>query len=228
MLIREFEARLDALREEAYRDFMARILPTMPRETILGVRTPDLRRLAKEFAKSPDCAAFLNDLPHRYFEENQLHAFLLSGLRDYDACIAGLRAFLPYVDNWATCDQMLPKCFSKHKRELSDEIPRWLASEQTYTVRYGIGILMGLYLDADFETAHLDAVARISSTEYYVNMMRAWYFATALAKQWDAAVKVVEEKRLDVWTHNKTIQKAVESSRITPEQKEYLKSLKIK
>ena len=228
MRLQDLKAQLDALREEGYGDFMARILPTLPRETILGVRTPELRRLAKDFAKSPDCAAFLHDLPHRYFEENQLHAFLLSGLRDYDACIAAVNAFLPYVDNWATCDQMLPKCFSRHKRELLDEIPRWLTSEHTYTIRYGIGILMGLYLDADFKPEYLEAVATVSSTEYYVNMMRAWYFATALAKQWDAAVKLVEEKRLDVWTHNKTIQKAVESNRITPEQKTYLKTMKIR
>ena len=224
----ELRARLTEAQDLGYRDFMARTLPTVPKEKILGVRTPTLRALAKEFAKSPDCSAFLRDLPHEFFEEDQIHMFILSGVRDYDACVTEIDAFLPYVDNWATCDQTVPKCFAKRKDVLLEQVGKWIESDKTYTIRYGVGILMGLYLDADFKPEYLETVARIHSDEYYVNMMRAWYFATALAKQWDAAVKFIEEKRLDVWTHNKTIQKAVESFRVAPEQKAYLKTLKIR
>ena len=224
----ELRARLTELRDESYRDFMERTLKTVPKEKILGVRTSELRKLAKALAKSEYAADFLKDVPHEYFEENQIHMFALAETRDYAACVAEVDAFLPYVDNWATCDQCVPKCFAKHKEELLGEIRKWIASDHAYTIRYGIGLLMGLYLDADFRPEYPEWVAAIRSEEYYVNMMRAWYFATALAKQWNAAIAYLETPRLDQWTHNKTIQKAIESYRITDEQKVYLRTLKMK
>ncbi len=230
----EIRERLFALQDVKYRDFQAGLLPTVDPETMIGVRTPDLRKLskelAKEFSKEPDgdIAAFLDDLPHRYFDENQLHAFLLSELKDYDLCMALTEAFLPYVDNWATCDQMSPKIFKKHRPELLKHVREWIGSGKTYTVRFGTGMLMEHFLDEDFDPAYLEMAAAVRSEEYYVNMMTAWYFATALAKQYEVTVPYLEKHRLDPWTHNKTIQKAVESYRITPEQKQYLKTLKVK
>ncbi|MBR4437399.1 MAG: DNA alkylation repair protein, partial [Spirochaetales bacterium] len=194
---------------------------------IIGVRTPDLRTLAKELAKQEDIGTFLDTLPHTYFDENQLHAFILSEMKDYNRCIERVKEFLPYIDNWATCDQLSPKAFKKHKTELLKEIKTWLKSDATYTVRFAVGMLMQHYLDDDFNSAYPKLVAAIKSDEYYINMMRAWYFATALAKQYDAIIPYIEQKKLDSWTHNKAIQKAVESYRITPEQKEYLKTFRL-
>jgi len=171
---------------------------------------------------------FLEALPHFYFEENQLHAFLLSEMKDFAACLKAVERFLPYIDNWATCDQLSPKVFRKHRQELRDAVWRWIDSGQTYAVRFGIKMLMDHFLDGDFEPVYLEMTASVRSEEYYVRMMVAWYFATALAKQYDAALPYIENRRLDPWTHNKTIQKAVESYRIRPEQKEYLRGLKIK
>ena len=194
----------------------------------IGVRTPELRKLAKELAKREDIREFLNDLPHQYFDENQLHAFILSGEKDFEKCMEDLERFLPYVDNWATCDQTSPKVFRKHRKELLDAIRRWIESDHPYTVRFAIKMLMEHFLDEDFDPAYPEMVAEVRSEEYYIRMMIAWYFATALAKQYEAVLPYLEQKKLDVWTHNKTIQKAVESYRITEEQKIYLKSLKRK
>ena len=224
----EIRDKLYSLQDPKYREMQIRILPNLEPESIIGVRTPELRRMAKELAGREGIDAFLNDLPHRYFDENQLHAFILSGMKDYAECLAALERFLPYVDNWATCDQMSPKVFRKHRTELLQPIKKWIASGETYIMRFGIGMLMEHYLDDDFDPAYPEAVADIRSGEYYVNMMTAWYFATALAKQYDAVLPFIENRRLDHWTHNKAIQKAIESYRITPEQKEYLKTLKIR
>lgn len=211
-----------------YRDFQSKLIPTIEPETLIGVRTPILRKMAKQMAKDPQIDEFLQALPHTYFDENQLHAFIVSGEKDYSSCVQKLCRFLPYVDNWATCDQTSPKIFKKHTVELLPQIRQWLGSDHTYTVRFGIGMLMEFYLDDEFQTEYADLVAAVKSEEYYVNMMRAWYFATALAKQYDAILPYIEEQRMDIWTHNKAIQKAVESYRITPEQKAYLRTLKRK
>jgi len=224
----EFRKKLFELQDLKYRDMQIRTIPTVKPEAIIGVRTPELRKMAKEIGQEADTAAFLNDLPHSYFEENQLHAFILSGMKDYGECLGTLETFLPYVDNWATCDQMSPKVFRKHRKELLKSIRKWIRSGKTYTIRFGIGMLMEHYLDEDFDPAYPELAADVRSEEYYVNMMTAWYFATALAKQYEAVLPYIENRRLDDWTHNKAIQKAVESYRIMPEQKEYLKTLKIK
>ena len=216
------------LRDTEYAAFQAKLLPTVDREAIIGVRTPELRTLAKKLYRETDVSDFLAELPHRYFDENQLHAFLLSEEKDFDKCIAGVEAFLPYVDNWATCDQLSPKVFKKHTAELLPHIEKWIVSDKTYTVRFGVGMLMEHYLDEKFDVSYPEAVSKIRSEEYYVNMMRAWYFATALAKQYEIVIPYIEGRRLDVWTHNKTIRKCIESYRITPGQKEYLRSLGIK
>ena len=204
------------------------IIPTVDPDSIIGVRTPALRALAKEISKREDIDTFLNDLPHKYFEENQLHAFILSGMKDAAKAIELVDKFLPFVDNWATCDQMSPKVFKKHKDLLLEYTDKWIRSDLTYVKRFGIGMLMEHFLDEDFKTTYLTKVSKIRSDEYYVNMMIAWYFATALAKQYDATLPYIEKQKLDIWTHNKSIQKAVESYRITPEQKDYLKTLKRK
>lgn len=219
----EIRARLFALQDVKYRDFQAKLIPGVPKETIIGVRTPELRRFAKEAGESGD---FLAELPHRYYDENQLHAFIISAVRDRQECLRRVEEFLPYVDNWATCDQMSLKCFRKAHAELLPHIRRWLASPETYTVRFGIGCLMEFFLDENFRPEYPEMVSAVHSEEYYVRMMIAWYFATALAKQYDAVIPYITEHRLDPWTHRKTIQKAVESFRITPEQKEFLKTLK--
>ena len=227
-IIGEIRDRLFSLQDAKYRELQIKILPNLEPESIIGVRTPELRQMAKELAVREETGAFLKDLPHRYFDENQLHAFILSGMKDYTACMEALERFLPYVDNWATCDQMSPKVFRKHRPELLKPIGKWIASDQAYTIRFGIGMLMEHYLDGDFDPAYPEMAAGVRSGEYYVNMMTAWYFATALAKQYDAVIPYIENRRLDPWTHNKAIQKAIESYRITPEQKEYLKTLKIR
>ena len=217
---------LFGLQDQPYRDFQRRLLPTVKPETVIGVRTPELRKYAKRLGKSEDAARFLRDLPHAYFDENQLHAFLISEIRDYDRCLEEVDRFLPYVDNWATCDQMSPRVFRKHRDRLPENLRRWIRSGETYTVRFGIGMLMQHFLDGDFDPAYPELVSGLRSEEYYVNMMIAWYFATALAKQYEAVLPYLENRRLDPWTHNKTIQKAVESFRVPEERKRYLKSLK--
>lgn len=218
---------LFALQDTEYQMFQSKLMPTIPPETVIGVRTPLLRKLAKELAGTPQAESFLHDLPHRYYEENNLHAFLIEKIRDYDTALAETERFLPYINNWATCDCFCPKVFAKHKAELLIPLRRWLGSDQTYTVRYAMGMLMRYYLDEDFQPEYLAWVAGVHSEEYYLNMMRAWYFATALAKQPDAALPWLTDRRLDVWTHNKTIQKAAESYRIPPEMKQQLRELRI-
>ena len=226
MLREEIIDELFRLQDTEYRDFQRKLIPTAPPDSMIGVRTPELRQLAGQLKDRADIGEFLHDLPHKYFDENQLHAFIISGMKDFDACIGEVSRFLPYVDNWATCDQMSPKVFRKHRPELLAFIREWMASGETFTVRFGIGMLMQHYLDEDFDPAYPELVADIRTEEYYINMMIAWYFATALAKQYEAAIPFLENRRLDDWTHNRAIQKAIESYRITPEQKVYLKSLK--
>ena len=216
------------LQDLNYRSFQSGLIPNVDRDTFVGVRTPELRRLAKELAKDQDIAVFFNEVPHKYFDENQLHAFIISLGKDFDETVRKVDAFLPYVDNWATCDQLSPTVFKKHKNELLPHIKKWIKSKKTYTVRFGIGMLMTHFLDDDFDVSYPKMVAKIKSDEYYVNMMIAWYFATALAKQYEEIIPFIEGGVLEVWTHNKAIQKAVESRRISQEQKEYLKSLKKK
>ena len=228
MITGEIRKELKKLQDKGYREMQVTIIPTLEADSIIGVRTPALRQLAKEFAKREDISEFLSDLPHKFFEENQLHAFMLSGMKDAESCIRLVDEFLPYVDNWATCDQMSPKVFKKHKQLLLEYVDKWIRSEHTYVKRFAIGMLMEHFLDEDFKTSYLTKVSKIRSEEYYVNMMIAWYFATALAKQYEDTLPFIEKQKLDKWTHNKSIQKAVESYRITQEQKEYLKTLKRK
>ena len=224
--IEESEKQLFEMQDLKYRDFHSKLLPGIDKETIIGIRTPMLRKFTKGFAKMPETEVFLRDLPHRYYEENNMHMMMVSWIKDYEKCLEEVKRFLPYVNNWATCDLPAPKCFAKHKEELLPEIRNWIASGETYTVRYGIGMLMNFYLDDDFQPKYLKLAAEVRSEEYYVNMMIAWYFATALAKQWEATIPYIEERCLSEWVHRKTIQKAVESYRITPEQKAYLRNLR--
>lgn len=219
-------ARLFGLQDTAYRDFHSHLMPTVDKELIIGVRTPDLRKLAKEIAKTEHCGEFLKILPHKYYEENNLHAFLIEQIRDYDLCISELNRFLPFVDNWATCDMMRPKIFRKYLPELLVEINKWMKSDDTYVVRFAIEMLMCFYLDEHFSPEYPEMVSKIRSDEYYIRMMVAWYFATALSKHYDETVVYLERNLLDVDTHNKTIRKAIESYRITDEQKVYLRTLK--
>lgn len=215
-------------RDEEYAKFQSNLTPALEPDDFIGVRTPILRKYAKTVIKEDYCDDFLNELPHKYFDENQLHGFIISEIKDFDQCISRLQEFLPYINNWATCDQTAPKIFKKNKDRLIPYIEKWIESNDTYIVRFGIGMLMSHFLDDDFDVRYLDLVSSIRSEEYYVNMEIAWYMATALAKQWDSTIKYIENNKLDKWTHNKTIQKARESYRITNEQKEYLKSLKQK
>ena len=224
----EIEQRLFALRDETYRAFQAKLMPNVPIETIIGVRTPDLRKLAKELARKEEILSFLTDLPHRYYDENNLHGFILCEWKDYAQTVRFLDALLPYVDNWATCDLISPKVFAKHKPELLADIDRWLASDRPFTVRFGIEMLQTHFLDDSFDVSYPEKVSSVVSDEYYVNMMIAWYFATALAKQWDAVFPFLQNETLSVWVHNKTISKAIESYRITDEQKALLRTMKRK
>jgi len=219
---------LKALADEKFKKFNSLLIPNIDPETVIGVKTPQLKSIAKELSRSGGYEDFLLDLPHKYFEENQIHAFVIAENKDFDECITEIERFLPYIDNWATCDQLSPKVFVKHKTELLEYISRWIKSRHTYTVRFAVNMLMRHFLDDDFKTTYADMVADISSDDYYVNMVRAWYFATALAKQESAALPYMEAQRLDVWTHNKAIQKAIESHRINADLKEYLRGLKIR
>ena len=221
----EIVAELFRLQDKGYAALQKTIIPTAGEDEIIGVRTPDLRKLAKKLSGDEDTASFLAALPHEYFDENQLHAFVISLEKEFDKCVQSVEAFLPFVDNWATCDQLSPKVFRKHRPELLEHIGAWLETDATYTVRFGVGMLMQHFLDEAFDPAYPARVAALRSDEYYVNMMIAWYFATALAKQYDRVLPFLEDRRLDRWTHNKTIRKAVESFRITPEQKAYLRTL---
>lgn len=214
---------LFSLQDEDYRMFQKKLIPTLDPETIIGVRTPSLRLIA---GKLENRDIFLNSLPHTYFEENQIHAFLLEKEKSFETAVTQVEAFLPYIDNWATCDQLRPKVFKKHRSELLPYIHQWLTSDHPYTIRFAISMLMCHFLDEDFQPEYLEWVAGISHEDYYVKMMSAWYFATALAKRYDAALPYIAEHRLEPWIHNKTIQKAVESYRITVSQKNALKLYK--
>ena len=227
MILQEIKEELLSLQDAAYRDFQGALIPTVPREKMIGVRTPALRAMAKRLIRRPDLEEFLSSLPHDTFEENQLHAFVLSEIKDFDRCLYEVDRFLPYVDNWATCDQMSPKVFKKNKGELLVAVERWLNSDQVYTLRFAIEMLMAHFSDEDFDPRYLSMVAAVRSEEYYVKMMVAWYFATALAKRYEQTIPYLEERRLDPWTHNKTIRKAIESYRVPPERKTYLRSLTI-
>ena len=228
MIVDEIREGLFANQDVKYRDFQSKLTPTIEANTAIGVRTPVLRKLAKDYSKRQDVDDFLADLPHKYFDENQLHAFILSEIKDFDECIGKLERFLPFVDNWATCDQMSPKCFKKNHEKLLPYLNKWIKSDDIYTVRFAIVTFMSHFLDGDFDEGYLKLVSDIKSDEYYINMAIAWYFATALAKQYDKTIPYIENKTLDVWTHNKAIQKSIESYRVTAEHKEYLKSLKVK
>lgn len=223
----EIRAGLFAMQDPKYRDFHAKLIPNVGKEAIIGVRTPALRKYAKEAAKKPEIQEFLAALPHPYYDENNLHGFVIEQIKDFNQCMEAVEAFLPYIDNWATCDMLSPKVFGKHTDRLLPAVRRWIASEETYTVRFGVNMLMRFYLDEEFRPEFLELAADIQSEAYYVKMVIAWYFATALAKQYDAALPFLEQKRLEAWTHNKAIQKARESCRITAEQKEYLKTLRL-
>ncbi len=214
------------LHDTAYRDFHSSLMPGIDKSDIIGIRTPVLRTFAKKFAKTEEAARFMDELPHKYYEENNLQMMLIGEIKDYDKCILELEKFLPYIDNWATCDFPVPKCFNKNKKDVLLRAKKWIASDAAYVKRYGIGVMMRLFLDEDFKEEYMRIVADVKSEEYYVNMMIAWYMATALAKQWNAAISYIQERRLPEWVHKKTIQKAVESYRITPEQKEYLKGFR--
>lgn len=223
----DINKRLFDLRDEKYRDFTSSLMPTVGKASVIGVRIPEIRKLAKGL-KSEDLSGFLNDLPHKYHEENLLHAALLENIKDYDACIKAVDRFLPYIDNWAVCDILSPKVFKKNKTALLKQIKVWILSDKTYTVRFGLKMIMTHFLDEDFKPQYLETAAKVPCKEYYLSMMKAWLFATALAKQYPFAVKYLEDKRFDIKTHNRTIQKAVESLRITDDKKAYLKTLKIK
>ncbi len=218
--------RLKEVRDESYREFQSKLVPNIPPETIVGVRTPEMRRIAKEVFESADRDAFLSDLPHRYYEENLIHFFVLSMIGDFDECVRRVEAFLPYVDCWPVSDQATPKAFRKNHEKLLPYIRKWIASEHVYTARFGIRMLMNEFLDADFKEEYLSLVAAKQGEDYYLRMMVAWYFATALAKRYDETVPYLEARRLDEWTHKKAIQKAIESFRVTDAHKEYLRSLR--
>lgn len=224
----EIAVELFRMRDEDYAQMQAKIIPTVAANRIIGVRTPALRAFAKSLYKDSETVGFLSCVPHQYFDEDQLHAFVISLEKNFDKCIEEVDAFLPFIDNWATCDQLSPKVFKKEPEKLLPYIQTWIKSDRTYTIRFAIGMLMQHFLDEGFDTKYADMVAEVRSEEYYINMMIAWYFATALAKQYESVLPYLEEKRLDDWTHNKAIQKSVESYRITNEQKAYLKTLKLR
>ena len=212
--------------DEQYRAFQLNLVPGIPEETVIGVRTPDVRKIAKEISGTDEAEAFLSELPHGYYEENLVHFFLIAMIKDFDGCVAAVERFLPYVDCWPVCDQASPKVFSKNHEKLLPYIRKWIRSEHVYTVRFGIRMLMNEYLGEDFRPEYLSWVASVRGGDYYIRMMVAWYFATALAKRYDESIAYLEERRLDPWTHKKAIQKAIESFRVTDKHKEYLKSLR--
>lgn len=227
MKVEEIQNEIFFHQDEKYREFQIKLIPTVEQCSIIGVRTPVLRHLAKELYRENDYLEFINDLPHKYFDENQLHAFLISEIKDYELCIDYLNKFLPFVDNWATCDQLSPKVFKKNKEKLIEEIKEWINSDKNYIKRFGIGALMQHFLDESFDVKYLSMVSKVESKEYYVKMMISWFFATALAKHYEETLPFLENRRLEKWIHNKTIQKAIESYRISKEKKEYLRTLKI-
>lgn len=224
----KIQKELFSLQDKEYMKFSSKLTPNVPEDTIIGVRIPEIRKLAKKLVKNNEYEDFLKELPHKYYDENLLHGAIISESKNFEKCIKLLDNFLPFVDNWAVCDTISPKIFKKHKKELIEKIKEWSQSDKTYTCRFGVEMLMTHFLDEDFKKEYLEMVANIHSEEYYVKMVIAWFFATALTKQWDYAVIYLENNRLDVWVHNKTIQKARESLRILEDKKGYLKGLKRK
>ncbi len=224
----DIQKKLFSMQDEQYRKFHSKLMPTVPFDKVIGVRTPLVRSFAKEISGTEQAKEFMSVLPHEYYEENNLHAFLICRMKDFDTALSETERFVPYIDNWATSDMFAPAVFRKNTDKLYPYILKWIAADKPYTVRYGIGLLLNMFLDGNFKTEHLETVCNVKSEEYYVNMMRAWYFATALAKQYEFALPYIENKRLDAWTHNKAIQKSIESYRITDEQKKYLRTLKIR
>lgn len=218
--------RLAEVKDDAYREFQAKLVPNIPKETILGVRTPEMRKIAKEVFESAERDAFLNDLPHKYYEENLIHFFVLAMIRDFNECVRRVEAFLPYVDCWPASDQATPKSFRKNHEKLLPYIEKWIASDHVYTARFGLRMLMNEFLDADFKEKYLALAASKQGEDYYLKMMIAWFFATALAKRYDETVPYLEQHRLDEWVHKKAIQKAIESFRVSDAHKEYLKRLR--
>ena len=228
MTIKELEELLFEYQDIPYADFSAKLIPNIPRERFIGIRSPEYKKILKQIKDDPVIPEFLEALPHKYNEENILHVQIINHMKNFDECILALEKFMPYIDNWAVNDGVNPACFKKHRTELIGLVQKWISSEATYTRRCGMKIFMSNFLDDDFKPEYLDLPADLRSDEYYVNMMTAWLFAEALVKQWDTAVKFIEGHRFDEWTHNKAIQKACESFRVTDERKEYLRSLKIK
>ena len=222
----KIQKQLFELADKKYAEFQAKLTPTVDKDLFIGVRVPDVRKLAKELYKSNQYVTFIKELPHKFYDENMLHGLILSEFKDYDECVAEVDKFLPFVDNWAVCDIMSPKCFKKNKDKLLQKIIEWSKSDAVYTSRFGVEMLMSHYLDDDFKVEYLEIPARVKLDDYYSKMMVAWFFATALTKQWDATIPYIEAGKLETWTHNKTIQKTRESLRITDEQKAYLKTLK--
>ncbi len=222
------QEKLFALQDLKYKEFHSKLMPTVCEDKIIGVRVPQLRKLAKELNKSELKTEFLKAQPHKYYEEDNLHAFLIEQINDFDECISALDSFLLFVDNWATCDMMTPKILGKYPDKLYLKIQEWVKSSHTYTVRFGVVTLMKFFMNERIDENHLKLLLSIKTDEYYINMAIAWYFATALASNWDMVISYIDEQKFDNWVHNKAIQKAVESYRITPEQKAYLKTLKIK
>ena len=218
--------RLAACCNEKYRDFQSNLVPNIQKEKILGVKTPDMRKIAKEINGTAEAQAFLKELPHKYYEENLVHFFIIAMIKDFDECVKAVETFLPYVDCWPVCDQSSPKVFAKNHEKLLPFIKKWISSDHVYTSRFGIRILMNEFLGDDFRTEYLQWVADVNGDDYYIKMMVAWYFATALAKKYDESVVYLKEHRLDPWTHKKAIQKAIESFRVSDEHKEYLKTLR--
>ena len=218
--------RLIACSDEQYKEFQSKLVPNIPKETVLGVRTPDMRRIAKEIRGTEEAEGFLAELPHKFYEENLVHFFLIAMIKDFDQCVQAVETFLPYVDCWPVCDQSTPKVFAKNHEKLLPLIRKWMDSDHVYTARFGIRMLMNEFLGEDFQPEYLAWVAGVQGEDYYIKMMVAWYFATALAKQYDESVVYIEKRRLEPWTHKKAIQKAVESFRVTEAHKEYLKMLR--
>ena len=228
MTLSDLQQVLFEYRDAAYADFSAALIPTVPREKMIGIRSPEYKKIIRRIGDDPVVPVFLASLPHTWHEENCLHAAMINRIKDYDACVSSLEQFMPYIDNWAVNDAINPACFRKHRAELIGRVQSWIASEAVYTRRCGMRILMANYLDVDFRPEYLDLPADLRSEEYYVNVMTAWLFAEALVKQWDSAVTYIETCRLDPWTHNRTIRKASESFRIPDERKEYLRTLNIR
>ena len=218
--------RLAVCGSEKHRDFQSKLVPNIPKETILGVKTPEMRKIAKEIKGTKEAEEFLAELPHKYYEENLVHFFLIAMIGDFDECVKAVETFLPYVDCWSVCDQSSPKVFAKNHEKLLPFIKKWIGSEHIYTARFGIRMLMNEFLGEDFKPEYLEWVAEVRGEDHYIKMMVAWYFATALAKRYDESIVYIENRRLEPWTHKKAIQKAIESFRVSDEHKEYLKTLR--